>query len=293
MSSKDIGIFSNINCEKAISVGCGSGVKELWLMQMCAVGHFQLFDISKENIRLGKQEAERLGLANRANFHAEDAFAAPLGKDYDLVYWNNALHHMPNVWDAVRWSYDRLKPGGLFAMDDFVGPSRFQWSEDNLRWASAVRQQLPERYLRSPDDPNGFVSRDVDRPTPEQVIATDPSEAVDSGRILAAIDAFFPGAEVIPTGGALYVCALNDIFLNFITEEDLILLEQILLMDQMLARYGETHYAVALAVKGNTRELLPVPERTFFQALKSSVKKATGGRFKRFAKRTRGKGRIR
>ena len=91
-----------------------------------------------------------MGISSKMVLRCEDAFSAALGDDYDLVYWNDALHHMPDVSDALRWSSDRLKPRGLLAMDDFVGPSRFQWSDTNLDWATRVPQELPTRLLRNP-----------------------------------------------------------------------------------------------------------------------------------------------
>jgi SAM-dependent methyltransferase len=234
---------------KAASVGCGMGGKELWLMQLVGISSFDLYDISPVNIELGKAEAERQGASDRANFSVENAFDAALGEDYDLVYWNNALHHMPDVDAAIQWSRDRLKPGGLFAMDDFVGPSRFQWTDKNLDWASKVRASLSDRYLQNPNAPGSLVSRECLRPTIEAMIADDPSEAADSERILDAIRNHFNDPEIIPTGGALYHLALNDIFDNFRTEDDLSQLRQILLLDQMLAETGTTQYAVAFAVK--------------------------------------------
>ncbi len=234
---------------KALSVGCGAGTKEMWLMQLIDVARFDLFDLSHENIKLGQVEADRLGVQDRVRFSTEDAFSVPLGEDYDLVYWNNALHHMPDVTAAIRWSFTRLRPGGLFAMDDFVGPDRFQWTDENLKWASEVRRNLPERFLRNPFQPDALLPFECFRPSVDDVVAVDPSEAVDSSRILPALLAQFPACEIIPTGGALYHLALNDIFCNFTSAEDLVLLKQILLLDQALAASGTTQYAVAFARK--------------------------------------------
>jgi SAM-dependent methyltransferase len=234
---------------KAISVGCGIGAKEMWLMQMTDISRFDLFDISPGNIELGKQEAARQGIESRVNLLVADAFKVADGTDYDLVYWNNSLHHMPDVEAAVRWSHERLKPGGLFAMDDYVGPDRFQWTDENLKWASKVRGELNERFLQNPHAPGTQLPREVGRPTVEEIVATDPSEAMDSGRILTAVRRNFPSAEIIPTGGALYHIALNDTFCNFTSEDDLACLRQILLLDEMLAAHGTTHYSVAFGIK--------------------------------------------
>jgi SAM-dependent methyltransferase len=232
---------------RAISVGCGIGAKEWNLIQRGLIEHFDLYDVSEANIEHGKKHADQIDLGDKVTYHLADVFQAPISENYDLVYWNNALHHMPDVFDAMVWTKERLRPGGLFAMDDFVGPTRFQGTDENLRWANLVRANLSERYLQNPWEPGTLVSREVCRPTPEYVIALDPSEAADSERIVDAIERVFPHAEITPTGGALYHLALNDIFCNFTTQDDLALLRQILLLDKLLAENGTTQYAVAFA----------------------------------------------
>jgi SAM-dependent methyltransferase len=241
--------FAGCSAQRAISVGCGIGSKEWNLVRMGTVEYFDLYDISVANVELGRKLASEGGLSNRICYHLADAFKETIPADYDLVYWNNALHHMPDAFQAVAWSYDRLRPSGLFAMDDFVGPTRFQWTDENLRWARSVRHNLPDRLLHNPWSPGTLVEREIVRESPETVIAVDPSEAVDSGRIVAAIKANFPTAEILPTGGAIYHLALNDIFCNFISEDDYTLLRQILMLDKLLAERGTTQYAVALAQK--------------------------------------------
>jgi SAM-dependent methyltransferase len=231
---------------RAISIGCGTGAKEVHLLVDGSVEHFDCYELSAAAIAVGRQMAVDMGLADRMHFHHTDVFTADLPSDFGLVYWNNALHHMPDVEAAVQWSKARLRPGGLFAMDDYVGPSRFQWTETNIRWANRVRASLPERLLVNPWVTDALVSREVERPTPESVIAADPSEAMDSGRILGAVQRHFPAADIIPTGGCLYHLALSDIFWCFTTEDDALLLDSFLLLDQALAEASHTQYAVAI-----------------------------------------------
>jgi SAM-dependent methyltransferase len=241
--------FISKPAENAISVGCGAGTKEWELLRIGAVQHFDLYDISEGNIVHGMKHAAINGFADRVTYHCADVFKAGIMDNYDLVYWNNSLHHMPDVYEALRFSRDRLRHGGLLAIDDYVGPTRFQWTEENLRWASRVRENLPDRLLQNPWAPGRLVSRELFRETPETIIAIDPSEAMDSGRAIAALREVFPSVEIMPTGGALYHLALNDILCNFVTEEDNVLLKHILMMDQLLAETGTMQYAVAFARK--------------------------------------------
>jgi hypothetical protein len=156
---------------------------------------------------------------------------------------------MLDVDFAIRWSRDRLLPGGLFAMDDFVGRSRFQWTDTNLEFASRFRAALPPEYLRHPDDPSKKLSPELRRPSIQAMIETDPTEAADSERILPCLKSTFPHANIMLTGGCIYHLALNDVLANITRAEDAPFLSMALLLDDALASMGETHYAVATAVK--------------------------------------------
>jgi SAM-dependent methyltransferase len=232
---------------RAISIGCGNGVKEIELLRLGIVERFDLFEISAERVAQGAAMAARLGLSGRARFVVGDAFAEAVDGSYDLVYWNNALHHMLDVPAAVRRSHALLRTGGVFAMDDFVGPARFQWTDVNLDVANRVRALLPEDALHDPAQPGRMLSRTVQRPDPARLAAIDPTEAVQSDLILPSIAEVFSEAEVKLTGGCIYHLALNDVIANLGEMESRPLLDALLLLDEALARAGHTHYAVALA----------------------------------------------
>ncbi|NTG07165.1 class I SAM-dependent methyltransferase [Rhizobium rhizogenes] len=229
--------------ERALSIGSGIASKELRLAQRGIVKHFDCFDLSDERIEAGKKLWEEAGLASAVTFHCEDPFKTGLKNSYDLVYWNNALHHMMDAFSAVEASRNALVPGGLFAMDDFVGASRFQWPDRQLDLATDFRRGLTERHRFS-------HPAKVERPTVESVIAADPSEAPDSLNIIAAIKDFFPGATIIPTGGVIYHLALSDALEGIDETEDLSLLNTAMMLDSALSDLGENLYAVAIARKG-------------------------------------------
>lgn len=234
---------------RALSVGSAEGSKELRLLKTGIVHSFDCYEAGPQACEDGRAAAKRAGLADRFRFYNVDAFTADIPSDYDLVYWNNALHHMPDTAAAVQWSFDRLKPGGLFAMDDYVGATRFQHSPQVMAITNAVMATLPERYLRRPGADEGFVPRALALTDIDALIKIDPSEAMDSGNILPAIKKVFPAAEIIPTGGLLYFVALNDAFHNFEAEEDLKVLDHLLKIDHAASVLTETQYAVVFAVK--------------------------------------------
>ena len=234
---------------RAVSVGSGNGGKELILLHAGIIGSFDCYEVGAGAVAAGRQMAAEQGVSDRLRFHHADAFAANVAADYDVVYWNNALHHMMDTRKAVQWSRDHIRWGGVFAMDDYVGESRFQHTAALVAWSNRLLSLLPDRLLRRWDDPTRLIPRPVYICDPNAIAAIDPTEAVDSGNILPALRSTFADPVIIPTGGALYFVTLNDAFHNFVDEADLLLLNSLLLADAAVAQLGETPYAVGLATK--------------------------------------------
>jgi SAM-dependent methyltransferase len=233
---------------RAVSIGCGLGTKEMDALGLGIVQHFDCYDVSGAAIEGGRAEAQRRCLADRITFHQVDPFESGLNDSFDLVYWNNALHHMSNVVAAVRWSSAHLNPGGVFAMDDYVGATRFQHSPETLRWVNRILSILPDRLLQHWDGTR-VIPKVRALVNPEDVARIDPSEAVDSGTIISAVTAIFPRIEIIKTGGIVYFIALDTALQNFASDEDMLTLNSLLLLDESLAHITETQYAVAFGRK--------------------------------------------
>lgn len=225
---------------RGVSVGCGTAHHELKLLGAGVVEHFTLFEIAPNRIEQIHAKAAQAGLASRIEVVSEDAFAHVGRPEYDLVYWKDALHHMPSAFEAVGWSHAVLRPGGLFYMNDFVGPTRMQWTDRQLDLAARVRAALPMDYLRNPRAPEAQVPLRRARPTIEGMLASDPSECADSASILPSLRARFPDAHVIPTSGIVYMLALNDILANTDETNDAALLSVLMEMDAMFAEAGDT-----------------------------------------------------
>jgi ubiquinone/menaquinone biosynthesis C-methylase UbiE len=237
--------------ERGVSVGCGIGTKEFRVLAAGVVEHFDLFELSPKRMAVAERRFTGESWERRVSLHLADAFARDIPDgSYDLVHWNNSLHHMLNVGHALAWSHRVLTPGGLLVMDDFVGPSRFQWSPLNLELASSFRAQLPQRLLRHTSG-NGFMSTRIERKTIQQMIDMDPSEAAESERILPSLKEVFPAAKVVLTGGAIYHLGMAGIYANvdLTNEEDRRILQFALLLDDAAIHAGESHYAVAVAFK--------------------------------------------
>lgn len=235
---------------RGVSIGSGAGHKERAAIECGLVEHFTLYELSSAAVEMGREEAAKAGLAERMEFRLEDGFQREQTEDiYDLVYWNNALHHMFDVQAAIAWSRRVLKPRGVFLMDDFVGPNRMEWSARLLQINTDARKSMPPEYLRDPSNPERFLPAEIAPTDPARVAAIDPSECADSSRILPELLRAFPDAWVKKTGGGIYHLALNDVLHNILAREDFALLDRLLQLDDECADLGETHYAVAIAVK--------------------------------------------
>ncbi len=235
-----------------VSVGCGNGVKEIALVRQGFVERMLCYDLAESRIEAARVRAAEAGLGDRLEFRLADAFGLHDAPEFDLVYWNNALHHMFDVPAALAWSREVLHPGGLLLVDEYVGPSRMRFEDETLDYANAIRAMLPERLLAHPV-PGRFHDRRLSREWFAARIARDPSEAVDAGRTLAAVAALFEAPVIRPTGGAVYFVALNGLVGNFdmSTDADRELLGHLLRLDEIYAeaRPGQTIYAVAAALR--------------------------------------------
>jgi len=240
------------NFEHGVSVGCGIGIKEFELMKEGIVKNFTLFELSTERIKQAREKAEGLGLLDRVEFIQGDCFSHEFKRKVDFVHWNNALHHMLDAKKAVKWSFDILSPGGVFYMDDFVGPTRLQWSDEALKLGTRIRKVLPSTFLKNPYQEGSYLSKEVTRPDAKELEYGDPSEAADSSNIMQSVKKYFPNAKIKLTGGLIYNTTLSDVLYNIneSDEKDKAILELLLIIDELSLNSGvENQYATVLAVK--------------------------------------------
>ena len=105
------------------------------------------------------------------------------------------------------------RPRGLFVINEYVGPDRFQWDDKTNQLMNDLLQTLPERYRIEPL--TGEVRQHVGRVSVEAVVAVDPSEAIHSADILQACAERFELVEQREFGGALLQFLLAEIVANF------------------------------------------------------------------------------
>ena len=231
---------------RGISIGCGRAAKEIALLEQGVVEKFDCFDLATEPLAIARRTAAEKGLEDRIVLSDADAFENAR-ETYDLVYWNSSLHHMLDVEAAVKWSREHLSPNGVLYVREYAGPSRFQFTDRQIELATRFRAALPRRFLLNPAGKAYLPDQPKIIPL-ETIIASDPTESVDSAKIVPSLEAIFPEAQLWRLGGAIYYVAMTGILGNFDEEDDQDWLRMALAVDDMCIELGENMIIGALAM---------------------------------------------
>lgn len=228
--------------ERALSLGCGTGAFERCILRLGICASLDGYDLSPAAVRQASETAQAEGLAN-ARFEVRDINEIRIEKKrYDIVFLHHALHHFVKLEHVIEQISRGLKRRGLLYMDDYVGPSRFQWTDRQLQAINAILPVLPERYRRMKDDtgtPTGVKER-IERPDIEGMIRSDPSEAVRSSEILDHVGKKFRILKRMDYGGTILHTLLASIAFNFdpADEKDNTILRLIALFEKTLIDIG-------------------------------------------------------
>lgn len=229
--------------EHGLSLGSGWGLleREALLLNIC--NQFDAYDISFGAIDIAKEEAFRHGLADRINYHQADLNTLKLTDDcqYDICFAVSSLHHINNLEHVISQVAGSLSPGGLFVVHDYTGPSRFQWSDKIESLINRILAIIPDAQKVNRLD-GKTIKGTVRRPSVEDVIAVDPSEAIRSNEIVDILKGRFEVLYEKNIGGTLLQFMLADIIGNFRPDdinhntmlELSILLEEILLEEKII-----------------------------------------------------------
>jgi SAM-dependent methyltransferase len=176
---------------RAASIGCGVGNLERDLASKSIVERITGVDLSPNCTAEATRLAGEAGLGARLDYFTGSAEEFLASSDsLDAIFFHSSLHHIadvPHFLDLVR---ARLRPGGVLYIDEYVGPSRHQWQMRHRLWWNAIYYSLPStvrrvRRIRAP------INRE------------DPTEAIDSGRIVPMIAEKFEIVARRDYGGTL------------------------------------------------------------------------------------------
>jgi SAM-dependent methyltransferase len=177
--------------DTALSIGCGTGPLERDLLKRDLVGRFDAFDGSPGSLDIARQLAKDDGVEHRVDYFLGD-FNAPRfpRRKYDIVFFHQSAHHVSKLEKIYSAILRALKPDGLLYLDEYVGPSRFDWNEALLAPQRAFYERLP-------------VEARVFDVLPLPIQADDPSEAIRSSEIVPQLVHGFDVLERRDYGGNL------------------------------------------------------------------------------------------
>jgi len=203
-----------LDLDRVLTLGCGFGEIERGLVQYGTIGRHDAFDVAPGAIAKAHSEAAAQAL-NHVHYEIADLNRAVLERNaYDWVLGVHSVHHISCLEHLFAEVRAALKPGGLFALNEFVGPSQFQWTDRQLEVVNGLFAVLPASLRRNRAH-SGTPKPHVTRPTIAEMNRIDPSEAIRSAEILALLPRYFEILEVRGWGGTVLHLLLHEIAGNF------------------------------------------------------------------------------
>ena len=215
ISSKYLAARSKL---KAVSLGCGLGERE---MRWAETGKFERidgYDVSDTSVRFGNEMAKKKGVGDVLKLQMADVYSVPLAENtYDAVIGEMSLHHFSPLETILERISSTLKPDGYLLVDEFVGPTRFQWTNRQLDAINSVLRIFPQQY-RTPQGA-ALSKAKVRRQGTLSMRLSDPSEAVESSHIVPLLHKIFDVVEIREYGGNLLPMVFNDISSHFMAPD--------------------------------------------------------------------------
>lgn len=210
--------FSSRKNLKALSLGCGTGHRELKWAELGVFKNIDAYDLSKTRIEFAKKEAEEKGYSKIINYRVADIYKIKERNNYyDVILVEHSLHHFSPLKDLLFRINNFLKPDGFFIVNEFIGPTRFQWTDRQIKVTNGLLSILPAKYRVKWSDKT--IKTKIFRPSKLSMILNDPSEAVESSDILPLLQKVFNVKEVKEYGGTILMMLFSDIAHNFLSED--------------------------------------------------------------------------
>lgn len=209
--------FPSGNAGHALSLGCGEGhVDRIWKGEGLEFRSFTGIDISPASVQRAQELADQMQLSPRTRYYSADLNQFELlPRQFDFIYFFQSLHHIESLEALLASCAKALRPGGWLMVNEFVGPTRFQWTEQQLALANQLLNWLPPSLRVDLLYGDGRLKTKCVTHTVEEMIIGDPSEAVRSADIERVLKDHFDVVEEKNWGGTLNYLVFENIAGNF------------------------------------------------------------------------------
>lgn len=221
-------------------LGCGDGWLERALARRDEVASIDACDVAAGAVASARRRAESENLGGIIRYHVVDLDRDPLpGGPWDVVVAHSVLHHVAALERCYEEIAARLRPDGLLLVNEYTGPRRFQFGERQMEVIQGVLRRLPERLRISATTGGPYVRKEV--PNAGELIATDPSEAVRSDRVVPLLRQRFEVLADAGCGGSVLHLLLYDLVHNFdpADRRESRILALLCLLEETLIAHGE------------------------------------------------------
>ncbi|MCB9148457.1 MAG: class I SAM-dependent methyltransferase [Caldilineaceae bacterium] len=226
--------LDNVPCQRAISVCCGMGGGDHQALAAGVCHYIEGFDISPQSIAAAEELAKVGDYVDKVSYAMGDMNSIVLEQNrYDIGLAFGAFHHIENLEHACQQLQRALKPGSLLLVNEYIGPARMQWTEQQLNMFNRVLDIFPRQWRRT------------DKITPysiEAMLKIDPSEAVRSDEVIATLSDYFEVVDYCDYGGGLLMPLwsmglLPQIFVNDPNVDKQVIIKLLILIDELLAEH--------------------------------------------------------
>ncbi|HXM78953.1 MAG TPA: class I SAM-dependent methyltransferase [Thermoanaerobaculia bacterium] len=238
--------------DRALVLGCGSGWLERALSQRGRFERIVACDFAPATVERARKEAQRLGLGN-IEYRVLDLEHEPLDGPYGAIFANDVLHHITDLEGICGRIRAALAPDGRFLFNEYVGPNRFQYTDERMDFVNRYFRLLSDDLRRDPF--SGAVLWRRERLSAEQVIQEDPTEAVRSEDVLPVARASFRVEREYRYGGGLLNPLLYGVVVNFRHDDadHVSVLETLCGTEERLSGAGEieSDFSIFVGTRGN------------------------------------------
>jgi ubiquinone/menaquinone biosynthesis C-methylase UbiE len=225
----------NTNTVRIVSIGCGNGSQEMQWAAQWPEATIMAYDITPNNIAIANAMAQEKQLSN-IYFETADWYTLP-ETTFDIILFHSSLHHLKNMPEVMAKVKRMLSANGIFVIHEYVGPNKNKFETKYIKAVNKLLANTPKQYRKIWNTP--FYKSHAGRGGALRMWLNDPSEAIESERILPLIHQNFNAVKEEPLGSNLFVLYLKEIahhFLNTTHETEAILHKVLNLEAEMIQR---------------------------------------------------------
>jgi SAM-dependent methyltransferase len=154
---------------RVLDVACGGGRWLVAVAQRFPATTLVGVEFEPDSVARAMRHVTDAGLEGRVKIEARDVAAMPYDAEFDLVYFQDALHELPDPAATLRSAWKAVAPGGRLVVLDWCLPSSLEDSQSlhaELLWGIQIDELFQGTRMYTQEGFLGiFRSVDVPQPT--------------------------------------------------------------------------------------------------------------------------------